>query len=165
MTSRLFHAIVGFGIALGASGVACLGAVSDPPAIDGAETPPAPTSPGAPPMTTVDGAPARDAGIDSTLGPDADAAADAPRDAILDAFCDAAWPTTKGNPGPTCGPIAECAEAGPTPQCHPLTAPLTCETRMVPVWCVAGKWECSTGSVVVNACKCWGTPDAGATCP
>jgi hypothetical protein len=59
--------------------------------------------------------------------------ADAPGDVILDAFCDAAWPTTKGNPsGPTCGPIEHCAEAGPAPHCYRLVAPSTCDSKPRP---------------------------------
>ena len=85
--------------------------------------------------------------------------------AILDAFCDAAWPTTKGNPGgPTCGAIDGCQDAGPALRCYTLVdaATSTCQSTsaVFPAWCVGGEWQCS-GGVPQAQCKCW----VGQPCP
>ncbi len=88
--------------------------------------------------------------------------------AILDAFCDATWPTTKGNSGgPTCGPVAACAEAGRAPTCYEALAPSVCnaDSPGSAAWCVGDQWACSMASVTYTSCKCWGPLEAGASCP
>lgn len=162
MASKLFRAVVGIGISLGTSSVACLGAL-DPTNADDAPAAAIPTAPpplgkpgDPPPKTTTDG------GADAR----ADVAIDAPKDVLLDAFCDAAWPTTKGNPGgPTCGPVEECREAGPAPRCVEMADPATgtCKpsSKPSPAWCVTSAWQCSGGFVSVDECKCW----TGSPCP
>jgi hypothetical protein len=163
MSSRLFHTVVGLGIALGAQGVACLGGGDATPASDATEG-------GAAPSPSASGTAASDASKpDATIGaadgaataPDS-GASDAPRDVILDAFCDAAWPTTKANggAGPTCGAVDACKDAGLAPHCFGVTAetPLTCDSkRIFPAWCVDGAWRCTTGTAREDACKCWST--------
>ena len=183
MSSRLFRAIVGVGISLGATSAACVSGGDDGFDVtdDGGSGTPDPSgpSPGADASSSADAAKStKDArAADARV----DAAADAPKDVILDAFCDAAWPTTKGNPGgPTCGPIDGCADAGPAPRCYAELGPSTCATstgssgsgsgstgsgQVLAVWCVGGKWECPTGSIPDNECKCWGPLEAGQTCP
>jgi hypothetical protein len=157
MSSRLFRAVVGVGIALGTVSAACLGVVGDP--ADGADA-----STGAPGTEL----PRTEAGstAETARGKDVDAAADAPADApkdvvILDAFCDAAWPTTKGSvpSAPTCGPVADCAEAGSAPYCARIstTSPVTCDPHppVEVAWCVAGHWQCSGNGVPQEQCECW----------
>ena len=175
MSSRLFRAIVGVGISLGTMSAACSGAVDEQ--ADGVDTSERETStpdpqpgdpaPGSDSATSADARSSLDA-TDARADAAADAPADAPRDVILDAFCDATWPTTKGNPaGPTCGPVQTCAEAGPAPHCYAQLGPSICSpnTQGFAAWCVGGKWECSTGAVPQDQCKCWGPLDAGQTCP
>jgi hypothetical protein len=161
MSSKLFHAIVGVGISLGATMAACLGGVDEEPG-------PADAGGGEASNDTSRGedAPAVDAG--AGVDGEADAAADAPRDVILDAFCDAAWPTTKGNPhGPTCGPVEACAEAGAAPFCYPKFEPFVCDpmNQGAAAYCIEAHWECSTGSIPAERCKCWGPLEAGQACP
>jgi hypothetical protein len=167
MASRLFRAVVGIGISLGTASVACFGGTDDPPAAspDAAQADPADSA-----RTQVDGATSSDAGApDVRVQGDADAgdaAPDAPKDAGLDAFCDASWPTTKGNPGgPTCGDVTGCADAGYQPRCVVQTAssPVTCNPNVdaFPAWCVSTQWQCSEGSVPQEQCECW----VGVSCP
>lgn len=159
MTSKLFRAIVGFGISLGTASAACLGAVDTLPE-GGSPTGSGATEPAEAPDGQGPGA--RDGGTHEGGGntqSDARAdVADAPHDVVLDAFCDAAWPTTKGNPGgPTCGPIHDCIDAGPAPHCWQAVDAITCNSSApgVPAWCVGGTWHCSTGALPNEACKCW----------
>lgn len=155
MSSRLFRAVVGVGIALGTVSAACRGVVES--TTDGS------AGPTDPPGTV---APRNEAGttanVDGGSGVNdaADAAGDAPKDVILDAFCDAAWPTTKGNPGgPTCGPVTECAEAGAAPRCYRVVTSSTfaCDPQPPPevAWCIRGHWECSGDGVPQEQCTCW----------
>ena len=155
MASKLFHAVVGFGISLGAATVGCLGAISDSPeTADAATTPPTPTgsSPSDPSNPSFDGAPAFDATA-------SDGGADAGRDAIVDAaFCDAAWPTTKGSPAdprPCVDPKRECAEAGWPIACYVATPAGTCDfSTSFATQCVGGKWQpCPNGSIKSEECK------------
>lgn len=159
MTSKLFHAVVGFGISLGAATVGCLGAISDSPeTTDAATTPTTPPTPNGssstsdPPPTSFDGAPV----LDATLG---DGGADTGRDAIVDAaFCDAAWPTTKGSPAdplPCVDPKGECAEAGWPIACYVATPAGTCDfSTSFATQCVGGQWQpCPNGSIKSEECK------------
>lgn len=147
MASKLFRAVVGVGISLGTASAACLGSSSPAPdaTADEASTP-APPSPDA--------------------GDAPESSADATTDALLDAFCDASWPTTKGNHagGPTCGDTVDCHEAGPSPYCFKQVDPVAsiCDTAPVlPAWCVGGSWQCSADGVPAEQCRCW----VGQTCP
>jgi hypothetical protein len=175
LSSRLFHAVVGVGIALGTSAIGCSGAIDvESAAPDGAVVPDlahedSGTSPDATKINSAHDAGADsnhdselDAGIDATTG--VDAALDAPQDVILDAFCDAAWPTTKGNPNPpTCGAVVDCADAGEAPFCYVALSSTQCDgNQLVPAWCVGGDWQCSPGSTAQKDCVCWMFgPDAG----
>lgn len=161
MASRLFHAVVGVGIALATSSAACLGVVDEQPARDEATeayTPSTPAPPNAAPGTY---------GAGTTDASDGGAAtSDAPFDAPFDAFCDAAWPTTKGNTGgPTCGAVEACAEAGPAPRCFQVISGATCDpAQAVAVWCVGAAWQCPAGSLLQDGCKCFQVP-SGPPCP
>jgi hypothetical protein len=167
MASRLFHAIVGVGIGLGAATAACLGAVEGSPGeAIGPDDPPPGVEPVAPPV-----GPTAPAQPDAGASPDArrhDAARDAPRDAILDAFCDAAWPTTKGNPTvPACVDRIACAGANGDPfACRASRAPGICDgtTDLVPSVCAAGQWACPTGTIQYFDCRCLEPPPPGKVC-
>lgn len=164
MSSRLFRAVVGIGISLGTASAACLGSVDTGAATTGNDTTPGNQATSSPPL----GAPPGDPGHESHDGgtthpPEKDAAVDAPRDAILDAFCDASWPTTKGNPhGPTCGDVSPCADAGPAPYCQRVvSAGPTCDPNPPNevAWCVDKQWKCSNAAIPREQCKCWqGSP-------
>ncbi|MBS2020605.1 MAG: hypothetical protein JST00_47565 [Deltaproteobacteria bacterium] len=150
MTSRLFRAVVGIGISLGATSAACLGKLTDDDPPPGALTPPLGT---APPPTSSAPAPTSTGAVEPP-----DAAPHLPHDAGIDAFCDAAWPTTKGTPIPTCGPIDDCADAGLRPSCYEVVAPGSCrrpDGRLQPVWCVSGTWQCGPGKIPSSDCKCF----------
>lgn len=156
--SRLFQAVVGVGIALAGASAACFGSAepaadsSTSPAATGYEPRPSDDASNPPPAadaTTTDATPdvvaPRDAGADVVL------------DAPPDAFCDASWPTTKGDRnGPTCGPIADCHDSGPAPQCIGVNANGTCDgTGPAVAWCMNGQWQCSTNTIPREACKCF----------
>ncbi len=175
MSSKLYRAIVGIGISLGATSVACLGTVDTPSDVsdDGGSEAAVRSEAGvgADAATAADSATdarAVDATVDAPADAGVDVAVDAPKDAILDAFCDAAWPTTKGSGGPTCGPLDTCADSGPAPSCIEQLGPSTCNassSQVFPAWCFGGEWECSTGSIRIEQCTCWGPLDAGQSCP
>ena len=169
MASKLFRAVVGFGISLGAASAACVGGAGSIEA-SAADTTTPPGNTWDPPPGSNWEAPGSNS--ESPNSPasgdaraDADAAADAPKDAMLDAFCDAAWPTTKGNPGgPTCGAVDGCGDAGPAPHCYKLasgssssssSSSTKCDPANVtyPAWCISGAWQCSTGSVPADQCQ------------
>src|SRR5687768_11966568 len=102
MASKLFRAVVGFGIGLGATSAACFGTTDDggivgsaaEAAPDGStsNTVPSPSSTGTSTAPDPDAEPtSNDASPDGKVA--ADAGLDAPKDVGVDAFCDAAWPT------------------------------------------------------------------------
>lgn len=159
--SRLFQAVVGVGITLAGASAACFGS-TDPPADPS-------TAPGATESATGYGPRGDDASNDAPA-PDAttadatpdvvtpiDAGADVVLDAPPDAFCDASWPTTKGDRnGPTCGPVADCKDAGVAPFCVPVNANGSCDSNGPGVaWCMGGRWQCSTNTIPSDACKCF----------
>lgn len=160
MASKLFRAVVGLGISLGAASTACFGTVESMP--DATE--PTTGSEASAPETglATNSSPSTDAGtdapaVDAAADAPLDAPLDAPTDALLDAFCDASWPTTKGS-GPTCGAIDGCNDAGRPPYCieHVNPPSQTCGTgQLFPAWCVNGAWQCSTGGIREDECKCW----------
>ena len=142
MASKLFHTIVGVGIALSAAaGCAAPGeeAVRDESALSGESTP-AQTAPAATP----------------DAGPN------------WDAFCDASWPTTKGGvlPLPACiDPNHECdieeAEA-----CAKPLGDGVCDGDLWPqplTVCVDKQWTCKPGKVKASTCTCW-TWEGGPSC-
>lgn len=147
MSSRLYRAIIGVGISLGTTMSAC-GAID---------------------TSSVQSPSDNDAGAEVEATPRTDAAGlDASKDVILDAFCDATWPTTKGNSGgPTCGPTDACADSGPAPRCFEAIGPSICESHRpgFAAWCVGGEWKCSHGSIPGTDCKCWGPLQPGQSCP
>ncbi len=177
MASKLFRAVVGFGIGLGAASAACFGAtdgttVGGDVSADGkdastAKVPGKTTSYEDPPSTEDPSeTPTADASPDVKVV--ADAGIDAPKDVGADAFCDAAWPTTKGNnSGPTCGPIDACGDAGPAPRCYQLVGSAVCNPNNTGAvaFCVGGTWQCSSAAVPASQCTCFGPLEAGQTCP
>jgi hypothetical protein len=91
-------------------------------------------------------------------------------DVGIDPFCDAAWPTTKGNPyPPSCvDPDHECSDEAIEPPfaCVQLIDSLTCDARG-DTWspfCVDGGWRCKGGMVQATECVCWGPLDEGTVC-
>ena len=150
MASKLFRAVVGFGIGLGAASAACFGAASDATDTTTADSDASTTnsssssaSSSGDPSPTPDGAPAVDAGVD------------APKDVGIDAFCDAAWPTTKGNPQPpSCvDPNGECVDAGTPEHCY-VVADGGCDfAKMVFPYCANKDWQCQPGTTNSAGCK------------
>jgi hypothetical protein len=164
MASKLFRAVVGFGIGLGATTAACFGATDagivgttaenvpdgstskvPAPSSSTSSTDPGPTST----------PPPKDASSDVHVHV-ADAAADAPKDVGADAFCDAAWPTTKGNPKPPActDPNNECVDAGAPGYCVPVSDAGTCEwgDTYAP-FCVNKEWRCQSGTIDWGSCQ------------
>lgn len=190
MASKLFHAVVGVGIALG-SAAACDGSVepstpadaaaSDAASADGTAAVDATSGDVSVPTdatTEVDATDddVVDAGADVIADAAVDAAVDAPTDA---AFCDNAWPTTKGTyVPPTClDPAGACADAGPIARCLPTLAPHDCDTSTMgfAASCSGGadasvsdagpgEWECPSGTIHVESCWCFGAAPMGKTC-
>ncbi len=132
MASKLFHAVVGFGIALGGA-AACVSA----------------SDPGAPSLMTGDSG--------TTTSTEADAAArDGAADVGADAFCDVAWPTTKGSVPvvPECvDPEGDCADAGAPTQCAKSVDGGGCDHDQTYFSvCKAGTWECAPGRTPIAQC-------------
>lgn len=156
MASKLFRAVVGFGISLGAASAACMGAVDEVATTndggasrDGAASSTSPPPAPSPPPSTDDGAAAvpADAGVDVAL--------DAPKDVGPDAFCDAAWPTTKGNPGPPkcVDPDGACADAGHPTYCWKDDGTGACDFgQSYAPFCVGKQWECQSGTIPSEKC-------------
>lgn len=156
--SRLFQAVVGVGIALATVSAACFDHAD--PAADPSTDPDATASARNDAPSADDASPTGDA-TTSDATPDVvtpvDASADVILDAPPDAFCDASWPTTKGDRnGPTCGPIADCHDSGPAPWCMTINAAGTCDgTGPAVAWCMNGQWRCSTNTIPREACTCF----------
>jgi hypothetical protein len=93
---------------------------------------------------------------------------DAGTDAPPDAFCDASWPTTKGQPPPPLDcvdPLGECAHLGYPSRCGTPTAPWTCEGSETAAYCVDGQWSCEPhGRVPRDECRCWSPAPPGYVC-
>lgn len=159
MASKLFRAVVGFGISLGATSAACFGATEDGGVIGGDAGPgPSPSSSSTsrrPQPNPPDEDPPPDEQGDAGPIVVKDAGLDAPKDVAADAFCDNAWPTTKGNPGPPkcVDPNDECADAGPMARCYALGDAGTCDfwPAYAP-WCVSGEWQCKGGQMHEEDC-------------
>jgi hypothetical protein len=184
MASRLFRAIVGFGISLGTT-AACSGETLS--AFDDADASDAPTghepSKGEKPTASADAqatehdggvkVTAKDAGAkDATVGDvvvalDAEALDVQVLDAPIDAFCDAAWPTTKGSPGfPSCvDPTGACSAKAFPRRCYAPTAPHVCAAIVgYATLCVGDTWQCPDGTVEATECWCRGEAPDGQVC-
>ena len=140
MASKLFHAVVAFGISLGST--ACGGR------IDGGSLPePGPDDAGAPDDAQADAPipkpPPPEAGPPDA-SPDAlpDAPHDAPSDAIVEAFCDATWPITKAG-REVCGPADGCVEIE-APFCYGPAGNGGC--KIYPLKCEGSEWHCMGGA-------------------
>jgi hypothetical protein len=180
MASKLWSAVVGVGISLGGTGGCSGKAVSegDAPADDegnpndvgagGASSTPKPpgvgavTSGGSGPNDA--GAPRTDGGSAGHAGSAGDAAS--ATDAGIDPFCDAAWPTTKGNPGPPecVDPMGECADAGFPTYCAEHLGTYLCSGNTSAPFCVDATWQCPSGTLPIGECKCWSPLPEGSTC-
>jgi hypothetical protein len=123
MTSKLLHAIVGVGIAVGA-GTGCGGSSQS------ADEPPE--------------------------GPDL---------SKFDPFCDATWPTTKGNPGPPActDPMNECDPAMRL-YCGKSTGRMQCDYTRYSSFCIDQEWVCHPDHVEMTECKCLGEPPPNYVC-
>lgn len=171
MASRLFRAVVGFGIGLGAASAACFGNTegstvggvtedaTDKDASSSARVPGKTASYEDPNETD----PPEETSPDDA-SPDvkkvADAGVDAPKDVGADAFCDAAWPTTKGNPKPPActDPNGECAaaDAGAQGRCIPLDDAGACDWTVFTTsaqLCVNKEWRCLPGTMSWDQCQ------------
>jgi hypothetical protein len=75
-----------------------------------------------------------------------------------DPFCDATWPTTKGNPDPpSCiDPNLECIDAGPVMRCATVAPNRACADPILASLCIDATWVCPEGSVLLEDCWCWG---------
>lgn len=164
MASKLFRAVVGFGIGLGATSAACFGATDDggtagtvaEVAPDGSTSQPGARLPGLDAGASEVDARA-DAPAEAAPGV-GDAGVDAPKDVGVDAFCDAAWPTTKGNPKPPgcTDPNGECVDAGPMHRCIPVDDAGGCDWtafQTTAPFCVSSEWRCSPGTVNLEECQ------------
>jgi hypothetical protein len=164
MASKLFRAVVGFGIGLGAASAACFGSTEGSTAGTTAETLPDGStsstvpSPSGTGTTTPDVDPpdtTKDATVDAKV---TDAGVDAPKDVGVDAFCDAAWPTTKGNPGPPkcTDPNGECADAGFPNYCVGQDDAGACDfawNKTTAPFCVNKEWRCQPGTTSIDQCQ------------
>lgn len=166
MASKLFRAVVGFGIGLGATSAACFGATDDggivgsaaeaEAAPDGSTSTTVPSPPSSGSSTAPDpdpGPTANDAAPDVKVV--TDAGVDAPKDVGADAFCDVAWPTTKGGKLPACSdPTGECADAGHPSACVSRDDAGACDWSSgtyAPI-CVNAEWRCGAGRVRGDQC-------------
>ena len=164
MASKLFRAVVGFGIGLGATSAACFGATDGGTLGGAADVVPdgstSTTVPSPPGTSTTDpdpdpGSRSDDASADVKVV--ADAGVDAPKDVGADAFCDAAWPTTKGNPKPPActDPNGECADAGHPDFCIDLDDAGACNwvSQTTAPFCVNAEWRCLPGTTSISTCQ------------
>lgn len=161
MASKLFRAVVGFGIGLGATTAACFGATDGGIVGTTAESVPDGSTSTVPPSSGTSTT-EPDPGPTSTsndASPDvkavADAGVDAPKDVGADAFCDAAWPTTKGNPKPPActDPNNECSDAGPPHYCVPVDDAGACGFTTTAPFCVNKEWRCQSGTIDWGTCQ------------
>jgi hypothetical protein len=183
MASKLFHSVVGVGIALGVANVGCIG---DPGATSGAQPDPAHHASGSdaqapkqaspelpergdgwlssPNLGAVGAGQADDAGeaSDGAEGfandaGDAREASDAPDAALVMAFCDFAWPTTKGGPWPSATPPA-CVD--PLNECRDAGAPMPCYMP------ASATWTCPAYGAIFPPCIAgrWQCPTSSWAC-
>jgi hypothetical protein len=140
MSSKLFHTVVAFGIALGATAsVGCGSATEDPSGETAVTSSRETTTP----------APSAESG-----GPSADS------------FCDATWPTTKGanfRPPPACvDPNHECSAptssggvAARPKECVKVTDGVCSYERGTYSVCVDAVWTCKPGRMAMEDCTCF----------
>lgn len=167
MQSRLFHAIVVAGVALGASLSGCSSVVaeglgdSSAAAVDVANA----TDAAAPDTSAVPDA-SRDVTVDVVAPRDVrPIATDARPDIVADAFCDNTWPTTKGNMGPPAcvDPTGACAAAEPG-RCAMAVSSNSCTGPLFATRCVNGAWQCDPGQILTAMCRCWLPLQPGFVC-
>ncbi len=174
VSSRLFKAIVGAGIALGATSVACGRFADESNAEVGQPTSPAVGTPGpaATVSTSADGAAAALPEADANTDAEADAGVsevDGSADVLVDAFCDNTWPTTKGHggelPSICVDPTGACTPKGLPHHCYADLGGGACGFVDLSALCVGTDWQCQPGTVRAETCKCFGpAPVVGATC-
>lgn len=172
VSSRLFKAIVGTGIALGATSVACGRFIDESNSEVARPTSPAVGTPGpaATVSTSADGAaaalPEADANTDAEAGV---SEVDGSADVLVDAFCDNTWPTTKGHggelPSICVDPTGACTPKGLPHHCYADLGGGACGFIDLSALCVGTDWQCQPGTVRAETCKCFGpAPVVGATC-
>jgi len=167
-SSKLFHTIVGVGIAVGAA--ACASSSSSSGSTDRAAQDDSAylTDKNAPSTSSSSGAPSTPSTPSPPPPPCDDAGATKGPD--WDAFCDATWPTTKGGVLPLAeciDPKHECKDEGEPFECaKPSTkTPGACEAFDVTLTVCAEKtWQCKPGRILADKCECWEW-DGGTTCP
>jgi hypothetical protein len=83
----------------------------------------------------------------------------------FDPFCDATWPTTKGNPSPPAcvDPDKECA-ANQTLGCRDKLGPLHCGYIRSSAFCIDGEWLCHPDTITETECRCYGPLAEGQVC-
>jgi hypothetical protein len=147
MSSKLFHTIVGVGIALGVASLGCSNAAEEPVSSGEGAMSYTGTDPTSPPANPTP--PATDPG------------------ALCDAFDDTSWPTTKGGhhhppppPPPACiDPTGVCTAHSQPFDCTPVNAAGACTfeggSRFYYSVCVDGAWQCKPGKKKVDDCTCW----------
>lgn len=149
MYTRLWQAVVGVGLAMGATGSGCLGKAEVSQPVQAGDD-----AGGQADVVSAD--------VTEDSGHrDADAL---PPDVLQDALCDTSWPTTKGNPGPppSCEDQLACAGAGvdagvrPWPTCASHLGERVCDSARAAALCISGAWACPPGYVDARECWCWG---------
>jgi len=83
----------------------------------------------------------------------------------FDPFCDATWPTTKGNPGPPAcvDPMSQC-DAILTVGCRGALGPQHCDFIRYSAFCVDGEWMCHPDTIPETECRCYGEAPPGSVC-
>ena len=155
MASKLFRAVVVFGIGLGAASAACFGASSDTPERTTEGTDASTSTPESNASSSSSGSSSGDPSPTPDGSSVADAAVDAPKDVGADAFCDAAWPTTKGNPKPPAcvDPNGECVDAGVPEHCYAVVDGGCDVAKMTFPYCVNKDWQCQPGTTNAAGCQ------------
>jgi hypothetical protein len=83
----------------------------------------------------------------------------------FDPFCDAAWPTTKGSPGPPActDPKNECDPLART-TCAESLGGLRCDYERYSAFCIDREWVCHPEHVDYTECRCLGEVPPGRVC-
>jgi len=83
----------------------------------------------------------------------------------FDPFCDATWPTTKGQPAPPActDPMSECDPVTRL-SCRDALGPLQCDFIRYSAFCIDGAWLCHPDTIREVDCRCYGELPAGTVC-
>lgn len=90
---------------------------------------------------------------------------DGPDRSKFDPFCDATWPTTKGNPGPPActDPMMQC-DQGARLSCAKSLGGRQCDFERYSAFCIDGEWLCHPDHVDYTHCRCYGETPPGMVC-